>query len=63
MISKFNVKHINDNVAIRYDLNCWALPIQIIHWWNPMYNCKDTQIQVLCFSIRFLHRREKNGEE
>lgn len=50
----FKVKHINQNVAIRYDLACWALPLRVISLWNPQYNCRDTQIQFLCFSIRFL---------
>lgn len=58
----YNVKQLSDNVAIRYDLTCWALPLQIIHWWNYQCNCKDTQIQFLCFSIRFLYRKEQKNE-
>lgn len=53
----YAVKHINDKVAIRFDLNIWALPLQIISWINPQYNCRDTQIQFLCFAIRFLGRK------
>lgn len=56
-MKSYKVKYLSDNVAIRYDLTCWTLFLQVIHWWNPQFNCKDTQIHILCFSIRFLHRK------
>lgn len=52
----YKIWHINKNVDIRYDLSSWAIPLSILHWLNYQYNCKDTQIQILCFTLRILHK-------
>lgn len=53
-----NIKgDIDLRIDLRIDLTSWALPLEISHWWNPQYNMKDTQISVLCFTIRFLWKK------
>ena len=55
---KYKQWHIGKNVDFRYDLTSWAIPLHILHWSNYQYGCKETQIQVLCFTLRILHRKE-----
>lgn len=63
----FNVINIKNDIDLRIDLRIdltsWALPLEISHFWNYQYNMKDTQISVLCFTIRYLHMKgEKDGK-
>lgn len=54
-MSKYKIIHLSDKVDFRFDLESWALPLYVSHWYDPRCNCKSTVIEILCFSIRILH--------
>lgn len=59
----FDVKALSRNVCLKYDLNTFALPLFINIYYNFPYDCWAMEIDLLCFGLRILVRKENKKNE